>query len=89
MPTGPEGWGYDRPGPPFARAPGYHPLPPLQGVRGPLRCILDLSPSSWVVPGIATQYTHPVYPPQYTHPARTPLHADNFTPGPDTTDMHI
>ena len=72
--------------------PRYHPLHPLQGFRGPLRCTWDLAV---VDPGMAVgpRITHPVYPPGIPHPgtprSRTPLHADNFTLGPVTTDMHI
>ena len=69
-----EGHGVDRPGPKGGCGrPSYpdHPLQPLQGFRGPLRC-QDTSPRAacWVVPGIAPPVPHP-----YTRPGPYPVPA--------------
>ena len=54
-----------------------HPLRPLQGLRGPLRCQDPPLYGGWVVPGIAPYYppviptlVHPPwYPPVYSPPS--------------------
>ena len=64
----PKGWYRTCNAPGVFRTPD-HPLQPLQGFRGPLRCLgcslSGLGPG-WVVPGIAppvpTRYTRPRYP---------------------------
>ena len=53
--------------------PQDHPLRPLQGLRGPLRCpgtSLKRAVAGWVVPRYSPPGTHPVYPPGM-YPART------------------
>ena len=77
-PVGTRGAGVGGLGAAGVRAPGYHHSRPLQGLPGPLRCILDLSSSSWLGTGITPPGTHPVYPtlvpyptPQYPPVTRT------------------
>ena len=73
-PTGPRRGGprsRPRRRPRYVRPPD-HPLQPLWGFRGPLRC-LGVSSSSvlggWVLPRYSPPSTHPVYPPSPVHPS--------------------
>ena len=76
--TGPAGWYRAVPDPPLTHGrPSYPrpPTPPLpcrEGIPGPASLsgvpLLEQR-AGWVVPGITTRYTHPLYPPRHrSHP---------------------
>ena len=79
-PTGPAGWYIpSRPTVPSTSAqPPYPPTPAHAGLPGPASLVGFWAPraAGWVLPGIATRYTHP-----YTHPVPPmPVHpADGCT----------
>ena len=83
-PTGPGGWDWDRPRrrtPGDASSPPDHPLQPLQGLRGPLRCLGTPPRAAGWVPGITPPAPTPVPIP---HPYTLPL----TPPYPHTTTVH-
>ena len=66
-----------------------HPLQPLQGFRGPLRCQACSLRGGWVVPGMHLCITHPVYPPWYHPWTRTGADMVPATDSTVTASMYI
>ena len=92
VPTGPVGWSQDCVHGTVRPSCLDHPLRPLQGLRGPLRCQVT-SPrakrAGWVYPVLPTRYTHPY---RTTRPVQallavTAMH--EYAGRGDTWDMHI
>ena len=72
-PTGPAGWSRSRPRPTVTPELQDHPLRAPAGPYGARSAVLDLSPSSWVVPGSTPSLYPPGIPTLYTHPGYTPV----------------
>ena len=86
--TGPVGWSRSRPRPPSRPLHTDHPLRPLQGLRGPLRCRCLLPGHRWASCRClgSTRYYPPRYPPSIPVPGTIP---SPYTPPAHVTSMHL